>query len=413
MHMLRTSLFAALGLGALASVASANGFYINEHDARNTGRAGASTATNTEPSAVIFNPGGIALSEGTKIAITASVITGKGSYFDPGNMDERTDTDTDPAVVPSLFATTRLTDMLAVGAGFHLPFGSSISWPEDHAQADSIQDQTLRTYFITLAVGLNLGKQVPGLSLGAGVDLVPSTVKLERQIIFGETRGRAVLGGDAFGVGARAGVQYRPSAVKQLSLGVMWRAQVNLDYSGNGDFDIDPAFRAQLPPDGEIKTKIRLPQTVALGAAFNATPELQLEANAMWINWSKFDELRIELPGGFDPTVQRQDYEDTITLRFGAEYKLAKAAVRVGYAFDPTPIPGTTISATLPDGDRHVLTAGGSYSLSNFDVHLGLLWVMPATSETSDEDPYMPQFKGKYEVTALVGALSIAGKFGK
>ena len=133
----------------------------------------------------------------------------------------------------------------------------------------------------------------------------------------------------------------------------------------------------------------------------------------MWSNWKKFDELRIELPGGAE-TVSPQDYENTVTLRVGAEYTLPrqKAAVRVGYIYDPTPIPSTTVSARLPDADRHDITAGGSYSVGDFDIHLGLLWVLPSSQETSDEE-YMPTFKGKYEVTAFVASLSLAGKFGK
>lgn len=411
MHTLRTSLFAALGLGALAGVASANGFYVGEHDAEGTGRAGAILATNDGPTSVIYNPGGIALAKGTQVAITTTLIVARGSYYD--QMDARTDTDTPPALLPSISATSRLTDMVGVGIGFHLPFGLSVSWPDNHAQADVIQDQALRTYFITTGVGLNLDKQVPGLSIGAGLDLVPATVKLERAIVFGDVRGTAELGGSAFGIGGRAGVQYRPPQLQQLRIGATWRSQVNLDFKGEGDFDIDPAFRSQLPPDGDIATSVRLPQTIAGGIAFNATPELQLEADAIWIDWSKFDELRISLPGGVD-SVAPQNYEDMVTLRVGAEYALPKqkAAVRVGYIYDPTPIPNTTVSASLPDADRNVVTAGGSYAIGDYDLHLGLLWVLPSSQETSDVE-YMPQFKGKYEVTAFVTALSFVGKFGK
>ncbi|HWO20625.1 MAG TPA: outer membrane protein transport protein [Kofleriaceae bacterium] len=416
MHTLRTSLFAALsgglGLCALAGTASANGFFINEHDAKSTGRAGANAASNGDASSIIFSPGGIALGEGTDIALTASMIAAKGSYFDASNMDARTDTDGDPAVLPSFFARSRINDMFAVGVGFHLPFGLAVSWPDNHAQSDVIQDQSLRTYFITPSVGLNLDKMVPGLSIGGGIDLVPSTVQLEQAVIFGETRGTAVLGGSAFGIGGRAGVQYRPAVLPQLRIGAMWRSQVNLSYEGKGDFDIDPAFRSQLPPDGDIATSIRLPQMFAGGIAYSPVPALQLEVNANWINWSKFDELRIELPGDA-VTVSPQNYKDTVTLRVGAEYAIGKrAAVRAGYIYDPTPIPNTTVSARLPDADRHDLTAGGSYSIGNMDVHLGLLWVLPASQETSDAE-YMPQFKGKYEVTAFVASLSLAGKFGK
>lgn len=413
MHMLRTSLFAALGLGALAGAASANAFYVNEHDAKVSGRAGATAASDDDSSSVIFSPGGIALGTGTRVSLTASLITAKGSYFDERNNNERTDTDSAPAVLPSFTATSRINDLIAVGVGFHLPFGLSLSWPDNHAQADVIQDQSLRTYFITPAIGLNLNNYVPGLSVGGGVDLVPATVELERAIIFGDTRGTAKLGGSAFGVGGRLGVQYRPAALRQLQIGATWRSQVNLDFEGKGDFDIDPAFRGQLPPDGDITTKIRLPQSFTGGVAVNATPALQLEADVVWMNWKKFDELRIVLPGDV-ASVSPQNYEDTVTVRLGAEYQLAShhAAVRAGYVYDPTPIPSTTVSAQLPDGDRHVLTAGGSLGLSGYDVNLGFVYVIPASQTTSDID-YMPEFKGKYEVTAFVAMLSVGGKFGK
>lgn len=416
MHMLRTSLFGALGalgLGALSSVASANGFYIHEHDAKVTGRGGANVAVDDDPSAVIYNPGGIAIGAGTRVSLTATVIDAKGSYFDPNNMDQRTDTDSPPAVLPSFFATTRINDLLAAGVGFHLPFGLAVSWPTNHTLADVNQDLNLRTFFITPSIGLNLNSYVPGLSVGGGVDLAPSTVTLDRVLVFPDATGIAKLGGSAFGIGGRVGVQYHPAALKQLHLGVMWRAQMNLDFTGKADFDVDPAYRASLPPDGDIKTSLRLPQAIMGGVAFNPTPALQLEADVTWTNWKKFNELRIELPGGVE-TVAPQLYANKVTLRIGAEYALAhlKAAVRAGYAYDPTPVPNTTVSALFPDADRHVLTAGGSYWLGNYDLNLGLLWVLPASQTTSDE-PYMPDFKGKYEVTALVASLSVGGKFGK
>lgn len=406
--MLRKTIYCAI-LGA-TSVASANGFYINEHDAKSTGRAGAVVATTSDPSSIVFNPGGIPLAEGTNVMIGGSLYTVKGSYTDTDNV--QTKTDTDPTVVPHVYVTSRINELFAAGIGFHLPYGSSISWPDGHAQRDTIQDQSLRTFFITPSVGLNLNKYVPGLSFGGGVDLVPATVKLERVIIFGDTEGSATLGGDAFGVGGRLGVQYRPEAVPQLGLGLSWRSQVNLDFDGDGDFDIEAPFRGSLPPDGPISTSIKLPQQVGFGVSFNPIPELQIEGNAIWIDWSKFKELRIELPGGSE-TVAVQNYEDQVTLRFGAEYTFPKygAAVRLGYLYDPTPIPTSTATAQLPDADRHDFTVGGSYNFGDYGVHLGLLYVIPS-KQTTDDTPNAPVFKAEYEVTAFVASLSLSGTFG-
>ncbi|MEO7094668.1 MAG: outer membrane protein transport protein, partial [Polyangiales bacterium] len=215
MRNLSKSLFILVGLGGAAS---ANGFYLNEHDAKGTGRAGATIATNTDPTAIVFNPGGIAVGEGTAVSVGGSLIVAAASYT--GTDGVKTDTDSPPAILPSAMITHRINDMFAVGIGFHLPFGLAVSWPDSSPQAGTVTKQSLRTYFITPAVGVNLDKQVPGLSIGAGLDLVPSTVQLEQNLYFGNETGSAVLGGTAFGIGGRVGVQYRPAAEKRLSFGL-------------------------------------------------------------------------------------------------------------------------------------------------------------------------------------------------
>lgn len=406
--MKKLSLFLVTGM---TGVASGNAFNINEHDARVTGRGGATAATNTTPSSIVFNPGGIAVAEGTNVLLGGSIYLAEGSYQAPG--DVKTTSDSAPSVVPAVYLTSRLTDMVAVGVGMHFPFGLAVSWPDGHAQAEVIQDQALRTYFITPSVGLNLDRYVPGLSIGGGVDVVPATVKLQRAIYFGDTEGSASLGGDALGVGGRVGVMYHPQSLPALKLGVMWRSQVKLDFSGTGDFDIADPYRAQLPPDGDIATSITLPQSVWGGLAYSVLPELELEANAVWIDWSKVRELRIELPGGVD-TVSPFNYEDRVTFRVGGEYTLPRmnAAVRAGFVYDPTPIPSTTQTATLPDINRKNLTLGGSKYFGNYGAHLGLLWVTPGERETSNVDPYMPQYKATYGVQAFVASLMFSGSFG-
>jgi long-chain fatty acid transport protein len=402
-------LFAAACLAP--SAASANAFNINEHDAAATGRGGATAASNISPSSVMFNPGGIAVAEGTNFQVGGSLIIAKGAYTLEG--DDKVSTDSSPAIVPNVFITSRVHEMVGVGIGLHFPFGSSISWPDGHPQADVIQDQTLRTYFITPSVGLNLEKQVPGLSLGAGIDIVPATVKLERAVIFADTAGTAQLGGDAIGVGGRFGVMYRAPSVPGLKLGLMYRTPVKLDFSGQGDFDIADPYRSQLPPDGDIATSITLPQQFWGGVAYSPIPELEIEVDAVWINWSSFKELRIELPGGID-TVAVQNYRNTTTLRLGGEYKLEaqKLSLRAGFIYDPTPIPNTTQTAQLPDIDRKNVTAGASMRFGNYAAHLGLLWVTPGSRETSDE-LYMPAYKGKYDVQAFVASVGLTGHLGQ
>lgn len=405
-----TSLLLAAGLAGFGSAAYGNAFNINEHDAKVTGRGGAAAASDTEASSVVFNPGGIPIAEGAQVSINGSLYLAQGSY-EPAAGGTKVTTDSAPSVVPSISATARVNELVGVGVALHLPFGLATSWPDRHPQQSVIQDQSLRTYFITAAVGVNLDKYAPGLSVGGGIDLVPATVQLERAVLFGDTQGTAVLGGDAFGVGARFGVMYHPAALPQLKFGAMWRSQVALDFEGNGDFDIAQPYRDQLPPDGAISTSITLPQSFVGGIAYSPIPKLEIEANAVWIQWSKFKELRIELPDG-TATVAPQNYGNTTTFRLGGEYAINdQASVRAGFIYDPTPIPDTTQTAQLPDINRFNVTLGGTYKFRDYAASLGILWVTPGDRPTSDAT-YMPLYKGTYGVQALVTALSLSGTFG-
>ncbi len=400
--------FLVLGLGG--GVASANAFLLAVHDGKAMGRGNAAVATNTDPSSITYNIGGLAVGEGTNVMIGSAVVMPAASYTDLDGV--KTDTESSAPIVPHFFATSKVSDMVAVGLGFHAPFGLAIKWPDSAPTNDVAQSQSLRTYFITPSIGLDLKKWVPGLSVGAGLDLVPATVELTRSVFFGEVEGEARLGGDAFGIGGRIGVMYRPEAVPALSVGAMWRSQVNEDFTGKGDFDIAAPYRDQLPPDGDISTSVEIPQSVAVGVAYRPLPKLEIEANALWVNWSKFQEIRIRLPDGTD-SVSIQDYSDKVTLALGVDYKLTKdAAVRAGYIYDPTPIPDTALTAQLPDADRHDLTVGGSYSFGNFDVNLGILWVLPQSRETSDV-MYAPVHKGTYDIQVLVTTLTLGGHFGR
>jgi long-chain fatty acid transport protein len=396
---------AAIVSFASSSVAWANAFYLNEHDARVTGRGGAAHATDIEPSAIVYNPGGVAIGRGTSFSIGGSLIAPDATYYDP--MNQQTSTDVDPVVLPTLFVTSRLHEYVAAGIGFHMPFGLRVNWPESSPQAEIVTQQDLRTFFISPVIGVNLGN---GWSFGGGIDLVPATVELHQAVRFGSEVGSATLGGDAFGVGGRAGVMWRS---KYVGAGLTWRSQVNLDFEGTGDFDIASPYRSELPPDGDIATSVSLPQSIAAGFAVRPSDHVELELNAVWIDWSAFERIAIDLPDDTQ-TVQPQNYKDTVTLRIGAELALPElgAAVRAGYIFDPTPVPASTISARLPDVDRHDLTVGASKQLGKaVDLNFALLWVLPNSRRTSDV-LYMPVYKGAYNVSAVVAALSLDARFG-
>ena len=406
------------GLG-MSSVASANAFFIDEHDARATGRGDAATASDTGPSSIFYNPGGVAVGEGTNFSIGGSYIVAGGS-FTPMGSTTKTDTDSGPAVLPQLYVTHRFNDLISAGLGFYTPFGLTISWPDSSPQNDVLKKQTLATFFISPVIGLNLNKFVPGLSVGAGVDIVPATVELTQYIFFGDpatggTQGTAHLGGTAVGIGGRIGAMYRPAMLPKLSVGLMYRTQVNEDFTGKGDFDIAPPYRSQLPPDGDVAVSVKLPQKVAGGVAYRPTDALELEVDVSWMNWAAFKDLAITVPkagGGTTTNTTAENYQNETTIRVGAEYRMPsiESAFRLGYIYDPTPIPSQSLTAQLPDANRNDITAGASHQFGDYNVNLGLLYVIPVKRDTSS-DPGTPIYKGTYEINAFVASLSVGGRF--
>jgi long-chain fatty acid transport protein len=405
------------GLVGVGGVANANGFLLNEFDAKAVGRGNASTATDVDPSSIYYNIGGLAVADGTRVMLTGTWITPSASFTD-ATTGMKTDSNTGAQVLPGIFISQRISDMFAAGVGFYTPFGLAISWPDGSEQTDVIHSESLHTFFITPSVGVNLGSFIPGLSVGGGFDIVPASIDLKQDIYFGTDRGTGHLGGTALGIGGRLGVMYRPHWEPRMSLGVMWRSDVTESFSGNGNFEAAPPYRTQLPADGAIKTSVTLPQSISGGVAYKPIDDFEIEANVVWTNWSKFKQLSIDVPtsmgSGTMAIVQDEQYQNKTTFRIGAEYHLPhlSTAVRVGYIYDPTPVPATHLTAQLPDIDRNDLTAGASYSLGNYDVHLGLLWVLHG-SRTTATDMYTPQYKGTYDVSAFVGSLTFAGKFGK
>jgi long-chain fatty acid transport protein len=404
---------AALAGAALTATGAvwASGFHVDELDATATGRAGAVIAHATDASTIYYNPAGMAELHGVQLRLGATAVR-PTAEFTPAAGGQKTEADPDTFVLPALFANWRASGQVALGLGLYSPFGLAVDWPASSPGAANVRQAELQTFFITAAWALNLSRWVPGLSVGAGMDLVPARVRLTRDIPFGTDVGSAALSGSAFGLGGRAGLSYRPSALPALSLGLTYRSPVLLKFRGDADFDAPPAYRGSLPPDGAVRTRITLPQMLVFGISVAPVPEWDVEIDATWRGWSSYDRLDIELPNG---QVQgaRKDWKDSYTLRIGTEYTFdGRWSARRGAIWDQTPIPRSTLDFQLPDANRVDFTAGvGAQITPRVRADLGALYVLPVQAATSMADPLAPPVKGTFRIDAWVVGLSVGVQF--
>jgi len=395
------------GVALHSAPSFASGFNIDEQDARATGRAGAVVASTTTASAIYYNSAGIALARGVSIDVGGSYLRPTAD-FTSADSGEKTEADRDSFVLPQAFVSWRASELVALGVGLHSSYGLALKWPETSPGRAQVREAELRSFFITPTVALNLGAYVPGLAVGAGIDLVPASVRLSRDILFGTDTGAVTLGGDAFGAGARVGITYRPEAAPALAFGLVYRSPVVLDFSGDADFDAPPEYRPSLPPDGDVETEVTLPPVVQLGVQVSPVPELELEIDGSWRGWSSYDELDITLPDGTVESSPR-DWKDSFCVRFGAEYTFAERwSLRVGAIWDQTPVPANRLDFQLPDANRFDFSAGfGARLTQAVAVDAGALYVLPQKRSTSMEDPLEPPVKGEFAIDALVVGLTL------
>jgi len=154
------------------------------------------------------------------------------------------------------------------------------------------------------------------------------------------------------------------------------------------------------------------PHQVAIGLSFQRIDDLHLNVDLTWMNWSGYisptaklkalleveppEGIPVELPDEPAPTrIVPPDFEDRFVPRVGVEYvagafgsprgvhgedrALVQLPVRLGYVYEPTPVPDQVGVTNLIDADRHTLTVGAGVTLNrlidelpgavHFDVH--------------------------------------------
>src|ERR1700733_14454098 len=104
MRIISTSFMAAAGLVAATGIVHANGFLLNEHDAAAVGRGNAVTATDIDGSSLVYNPGGLAVSDGTRVFIGSALVVHDES-FTPTGSDTKSKSNEGPAPLPELYIT--------------------------------------------------------------------------------------------------------------------------------------------------------------------------------------------------------------------------------------------------------------------------------------------------------------------
>ncbi len=416
-------------VAALPTPAAASGFQLVEQNASGLGNAFAGQAAGArDASAVFFNPAALTRVSGWNVVASVEPIgvnttfansrtagPSAGSFPFPVQLGDEGGNAGGWIPVPNTYVSGQLSKRIWVGAGVNAPFGLETDWDPTWMGRFYATKSKVQTINVNPTVAV---KVTDKLSLGAGVDW---------QHLKADLGQNAAYGGIAYAGAAQALAQQGVPPANQLALlagivaqlgpseralegpvlisgtsnawgwnagalldlgseahvGVSYRSKITHDVEGTVTFTDAPALLETGPTgaigsainarfkNGPVQTKIELPDTLSVAAAWE-NDKLALLADWTWTGWDKIQSLDISRPDATPVSSVPLRFQNTWRAGLGANYKVDEQwTVRLGTAYDKSPVQDEFRTPRLPDNDR-VWLAGGVQFRPQEKVHIDL-----------------------------------------
>jgi len=425
-----------LAVGALVafvgtpSLATAQGFSVNEHSTCAMGRAGTAVAAPcNDGSAMVYNPAGLTqLKAGqTQVSVGGTLIAPSGGFTEDvtgltSDLEDRV------FPVPALYLSHGFSESFAAGVGVFAPYGLTTDWQVNKDGYKfpgrfSAYKSTIRNIYIQPTVAYKLDR----LSLGAGFDINLSHLELKQRLDLSD---QAVPGFPfKFGnLGVQAGTDFADATISgnatsygfhlgalvdvtdRLAVGFRFLSRHTVDVNDgdatsdqiNTNIQVQPGdpfnqiglpvgssidtmlLAAQFQPGGALvkqsgKTSLRLPEQYTVGGIFRATDRFRVLFDWTHTKWEVFDVIKLNF--GILPTVVLEEhFENSDAFRVGGEYDISQSSViRLGYINHNAAAPDETVTPTLPEGPRAEFTGGfGTRLGSNGHIDLAYQYIQQA-----------------------------------
>jgi len=371
----RVTLFFALGLVPLSLMslmgltcdAYGGGFAVDEQGVAAMGLANAFAAQSDDPTALFYNPAGIGQLHGTQISLGTTLIAPSTTLENTAS-GFRTDSTAALFYPTTLYLVHEINQSLHLGLGVFTPFGLSTEWAPDWEGRYVTTFSEINTYYFNPNVTWSPG---PRFHVAVGINYVPSSVTLTNKLeLTPLPDGESEVTADGDGWGYNVAVLAAFSG--QNSLGISFRSPVKVDYTG--DAALDP--RALFGPPQAVRSALTFPPILTIGVANRAIETVTLEADLQWVGWSSVQSITIDFDDpSFTDVTTIKNWEDSYSLRLGAEHSRGPVTFRAGYAYDMTPIPSDMIDPSLPDSDKHAFTLGGGYRFRSATIDVAYMFI--------------------------------------
>ncbi len=363
------------------------------YSARHMGMGGTAVGYVNDPSSLFHNPAGLAGSEKLTLLADFSLLVGgvKGSPQADTNIDSET------TIAPLFLVGVAVPITEWMSAGFAIfPVASAGASYEYDFQGNAAVDSTTLV-FIEATPGIAF-KLPQGVRLGLGYRV--TYMSLDRSQTFGDSDPNLefnLTGVNWFSF--RAGAQWTPvdrglpTEREHFSIGLNYRHRTEVDISADEG-------RALSLDATDLSSTFVLPARLTagirgdygrFGAAFDFEYGFQSQNEASYISGKAGPLVLSENPGMGESMAPANvfDWDDAVTLRFGAEARLlekGQLALRLGYIFDartsqkayPTPF-GT------PPAPTNSITAGCGYDAGDWQANIAYAYRFGGATVTPED----------------------------
>jgi long-chain fatty acid transport protein len=410
----------------MATSAFGSGFLIPEQGAKASAMAGAFAATADDPSAIFYNPAGIAQQrEGLSVLAGTTLINFTNEFTGDPNSDLTAGTTGEynrhTFNIPNLYAVMPLGHNITVGLGVFAAFGLRTDWEDPWVGRFVSKDADLKTTSVNPVIAWGNDR----FSIGGGLEYRRARVILNaNRMAINPFIGRIVdiantrlVSDYGDSIGWNAGVIFKPTSA--FSIGASYRAPMDIDLEGRaevsqiftGNAQFDAIVATQLPPDQAINTKFPFPSIASIGVAFSPTETWDAEFDVIRTGWSRFEALAVN----FEQTpnvsfVREQNWEDSNSYRLGFNHTATpNFDVRFGALYDENPQPIEAVSPLLPDSDRIGASIGAGWHAGPLMIDGSLLVLHFKDRDTNGQNA--EGFNGRYQTDALLWSVNLGYRF--
>ena len=345
---LAASVWVAAGMFATSISSHAIGVMIPDQDAEATARGDAFIAKADNPAAVFYNPAGLTQMAGWNLSGTLYGTALNPQYRGLASVDSRSQIYLLPQFYLGYHPTNR---PVAFGVGLGTPFGLGGDYGSSSALRQVITKDSLD--FMSLSA-VATWEVVPGLSIGAGPVFNFASIDIEQGLAPVNLGDLAKFNGSGNSAGGIAGILWR---VHKFSLGAVYRGSTAVNYSGT--FQANPGVLPLPPLNESAHLELNIPNEAGFGVGYHVTTNLQIEADALWTQWSSWGQSTLFKPSGNVTT--RYDWNDSWIFSVGTTYECFKGfRIHGGYGYAQQTVPDQTFTPAIPDSPRHVLSVGFS-----------------------------------------------------